>query len=135
MAGSFSAFLRLFLPGVFADAYHWRERALNAESRLSELISQMDAIFSDERQERRAEWTELMGRMRGDLPLSLPLSDDGSSGGNRPPAARATNPIARAIAAARERDAAIPDEVVEKTVDEILKMNATGSPLNHDRGQ
>ena len=134
MAG-FSSFIRLLLPGVFADAHHWKERALNAESRLSELISRMDTIFSDERQERRAEWTELMGRMRGDYPLPLPPSDDGRNGDTRVPVPRATNPIARAYAAAREREAAMTNEVVETAVDEYLKMNAGAGSHNHDRGQ
>jgi len=134
MAGSFSAFLRMLLPGVFADAHHWKERALNAEARLSELLSQMDTIFSNERQERRAEWTELMGRMRGDYPLPLPPSDDGRNGDTRVPVPRATNPIARAFEAAKAREGKIPDDVVEAAVDEYLKMNATISPNNHDRG-
>lgn len=133
MAG-LSNFIRMLLPGVFADAHHWKERALNAEARLSELISQMDATFNNERQERRAEWTELMGRMRGDYTLPLHPSDDGRNGDTRIPVPRATNPIARAFEAARAREATIPDEVVEKAVDEILKMNATGNSLNHDRG-
>ena len=135
MAGSFSAFLRMLLPGVFADAHHWKERALNAEARLSELLSQMDTIFSNERQERRAEWTELMGRMRGDYPLPLPPSDAGRNGDTRVPVPPATNPIARALAAARLREAAMKDEAVEKAVDEILKMNAVANSHNHDRGQ
>jgi hypothetical protein len=135
MAGSFSAFLRMLLPGVFADAHHWKERALNAESRLSELISQMEAIFNSERQERRAEWTELMGRMRGDFPLPLPPSDDGRNGGTRPPVPRATNPIARAYEAARKQEAEMTDQLVTDVVDDILRMNAIVSPVNHDRGQ
>jgi hypothetical protein len=125
----------MLLPGVFADAHHWKERALNAESRLSELISQMEAIFNNERLERRAEWTELMGRMRGDYPLPLPPSDDGRNGDTRVPVPPATNPIARALAAAREREAAMKDEFVEKAVDDYLKMNAGASSHNHDRGQ
>lgn len=135
MAGSFSAFLRMLLPGVFADAHHWKERALNAEARLSDLISKMDAIFSDERQERRAEWTELMGRMRGDYPLPLPPSDDGRNGDTRVPVPRATNPIARAFADAKAREAAIPDEVVDQAVQDYLMKNAVAGSHNHDRGQ
>jgi len=138
MAG-FSNFVRLLLPGVFADAHHWRERALNAEERYSELISQMEAIFNNERQERRAEWTELMGRMRGDFPLPLPPSDDGRNGETRLSVPRATNPIARTIADHRAKEQKrideMADELVEQMVDERLRMNATGSPLNHDRGQ
>ena len=134
MAG-FSNFVRLLLPGVFADAYHWRERALNAEARLSELVSQMDAIFNGEREERRAEWAELMGRMRGDFPLPLPPSDDGRNGGTRPPVPRATNPIARAYEAAKKREAEMTDQVVTDVVDDLLRMNAASGTDNHDRGQ
>lgn len=125
----------MLLPGVFADAHHWKERALNAESRLSELISQMDAIFNNERLERRAEWTELMGRMRGDYPLPLPPSNDGRSGDTRVPAPSATNPIARALAAAREREAAMKDEFVDQVVQDHLMKNAVAGSHNHDRGQ
>lgn len=133
MAGFFEA-LKLLLPGVFADRGHWRERALNAEARLSELISQMDATFSRERAEWRSEQAELMGRLGGDYPLPLPPSDDGRTGRDVSSGPR-SHPIARAFAEAKEREAKIPDAVVEAAVDEILKMNAVVNSHNHDRGQ
>lgn len=135
MAGFFDA-LKLLLPGVFADRDHWRERALNAEARLSELVSQVDAVMARERAEWRSERAELMGRLRGEISLPPLPDDDGRNGRASPPVPRA-NPIARAYDAAKKAaEEAVPDELVGQIVDDYLRMNAANNSDNHnDRGK
>lgn len=122
MPGRFSELLRLLLPGAFAEVHHWRERALNAEARLSDLVGQIAETMAREREEWRNEREQLLGRPRGELSLPLPPEDDGRNGRMCPPVPRAS-PIARAYAKAQE-ETAVPDDFVNEIVDDYLKMKA-----------
>jgi hypothetical protein len=120
------AWFRYLLPGVFAEIEHWRERAVTAESRLSDLVSQIDAVLQREREEWRAERRQLLDRHQGVNSLPL-LPDADGSGRDRPPTP--TNPIGRAIAEAQAKqtqfaDPFTSDEFVETFVDEYLRNQA-----------
>ena len=118
--------VRLFLPGVFSEVVHWRERALLAEKRLGEVVSQMATTLAHEREQFDAERRELTMLLTGRSSQEPPQSaeEEGAS-----PTASSfsipTHPIQRKRQEFLAQQAnSLPDDVVEAAVDEYLKFTA-----------
>ena len=122
--------LRLLLPGVFAEVHHWRVRAELAEARLGEVIGQWSVSLEAERQEKAQLQKEILDLLRGNIPMPSPATEDTGGLARSSPPVYSANPIARAISEDRQRLANnIPDDVVDVLTDEYLKRQALGQPV------
>lgn len=118
--------MRLFLPGVFSEVVHWRERALLAEKRLGEVVSQMATALAQEREQFDAERRELTKLLAGKSSQEPPQSaeDDGTNP-TVPSFSISTHPIQRKRQEFFAQQAnSLPDDMVQAGVDEYLRLNA-----------
>ncbi len=128
------AWLRGLLPGVFVDACHWRERAINAESRLQQVLEQYHTLLTHEREVHATEKAELVRLLLAGNTTQKPpqsaLDDEGElSKSSFPSFVQYTNPIQRIQAEAKQQIAeleanSIPDDQVAAELDAYLMKNA-----------
>ncbi len=128
------AWLRGLLPGVFVDACHWRERAINAESRLQQVLEQYHTLLTHEREVHATEKAELVKLLLAGNTTQKPpqptLDNEGElSKSNFPSFVQYANPIQRIHAEAKQQIAeleanSIPDDQVAAELDAYLMKNA-----------
>lgn len=119
---------RSFLPGIFAECYHWRERALKAEAQLGDVVRQFATAQLAERERFEAkleakeqQLSDLLAGKSSQMP-PLPADGDRLNFGEPVPS---ISPISRRIQEVKEQQAKdIPDEIVELAVEEYLKATA-----------
>lgn len=117
--------IRALLPGVFVEAYHWKERALLAEARLGDVVSQYSLTIAHEREQHSAERRELLSMLAGTTSQKPPQSAEMNDGGGFVPAPSFIHPINRAIQDFKTHQAElIPDEIVELATEEYLRQQA-----------
>lgn len=127
--------LRGLLPGVFVDACHWRERAINAESRLQQVLEQYHTLLTHEREVHATEKAELVKLLlAGNTTQKPPQSAMGNEGElmgntNFPSFVPYANPIQRIQAEVRQQIASleansISDDQVTAELDAYLMKNA-----------
>jgi len=119
---------RSFLPGIFAECHHWRERALKAEAQLGQVVSQFTLAQLTERErfeaKLEAKEQQLSDLLSGKSSQMPPLAANGDGFGLTE-SIPSLSPIARRIQEYREQAAKdIPEELVEMATEEYLKMNA-----------
>ncbi len=128
------AWLRGLLPGVFVDACHWRERAINAESRLQQVLEQYHTLLTHEREVHATEKAELLKLLlAGNTTQKPPQSAMGNEGElnniSFPSFVEYANPIQRIQAEVRQQIASleansISDDQVTAELDAYLMKNA-----------
>lgn len=121
------SWIRGILPGIFAESYHWRERALQAEARLSQVIDSYSTVIAHERELHEAERRELLQYLVVDS-AKPPQPGEGVEGGMLS-SALSLHPIQQAIESAKKARvenyvAALPDDEVERLRDEYLRTRA-----------
>lgn len=127
--------LRGLLPGVFVDACHWRERALNAEARLQQVLEQYHTLLTHEREVHATEKAELVKLLLAGNTTQKPpqsaISDEGELGKSSFPSfiQQYTNPIQRIQAEAKQQIASleansISDDQVAAELDAYLMKSA-----------
>lgn len=119
---------RSFLPGIFAECHHWRERALKAEAQLGDVVRQFATAQLAERErfeaKLEAKEQQLSDLLAGKSSQMPPLSADGDRLNFGEPVP-SISPISRRIQEVKEQQAKdIPDEIVELAVEEYLKATA-----------
>lgn len=118
--------MRYFLPGVFSEVHHWRERALLAEKRLGEVVSEVGATIAHQREQFDAERRELQNLLAGNTSQKPPQrADEEGVDCTTPSFSLPSHPIGRKIKEFQESQAkSLPDEMVEMAVDEYLRLTA-----------
>lgn len=116
--------IRALLPGVFAEVYHWKERALRAEALLNDVVAQYSTTIAHEREQHSAERRELLSMLAGTASQKPPqLADE--EGGSFTTAPFFVHPINRIIQEYQASQASeFPNELVESIVDEYQRQNA-----------
>lgn len=115
--------IRALLPGVFAEVYHWKERALRAEALLNDVVAQYSTTIAHEREQHSAERRELLSMLAGTTSQKPPQPADEEGSGYAAPSF--IHPINRIIQEYQASQASeFPDELVESIVDEYQRQNA-----------
>ena len=119
------SWIRALLPGVFAEAYHWKDRALRAEAQIGKIVEQYGATIVHEREQHSAERRELLSMLAGTTSQKPPQSAEMNDGGGFVPAPSFIHPINRAIQEFKTHQAElIPDDIVELATEEYLRQQA-----------
>lgn len=118
--------LRLFLPGVFAEVHHWQERAERAEARLGEVVSQFATTIAHEKEQHDARERYLLEQLLAwNTSQKPPVPEEEWSGALGAAPTQFTHPIQRKIQEFyKEQQDAIPEEMVEAGVEEYLRLAA-----------
>lgn len=129
--------VRVLLPGVFAEVYHWKERAERAEARLGEVVAAFATTIAHEKEQHDARERELLAHLlAGNTSQKPPLPEDGEGRGQFAASSsftQFTHPFQRKIQDFQQEQAnSLPDDVVEAGVEEYLKIKAQGfDPFIH----